>query len=85
MVAEEAAILSHRLDTLLAEAERLETQLVVQSNTSAAQTVAYFALELRIARRSLAALLPALPMPPFRPVLLAGREHDLTAPRAGPA
>lgn len=83
---EQAAILSHRLDTLLAEAERLESGLLAEGQDVTARDVACFALELRLARRSLNALLPAFDPPPLRSLTsVGGREHSLTAPRSGPA
>lgn len=83
---EQAAILSHRLDTLLAEADRLESELLAEGQDITARDVACFALELRLARRSLAALLPAFEPTPLRSLTsIVGRERHLTAPRAGPA
>lgn len=82
---DQAAILSHRIDTLIAETERFESELLAEGNTNAAQTATCFALELRLARRSLAVLLE--PSPPFRPLasITGGRHHPLTVPHAGPA
>jgi hypothetical protein len=84
MLAEQAALLSHRLDTLLAEADRLESELLAEGNDITARDIACFALELRLARRSLAALLPTFDPTTPRTLALVGR-NDLTAPRAGPA
>lgn len=83
---EQAAILSHRLDTLVAEAERLESELLAEGQDVTARDVACFVLELRLARRSLNALLPAFDPPPLKSLAAGGRrELHLTAPRAGPA
>lgn len=86
MVAEQTALLSHRLDTLIAEADRLESELLTEGNDITARDLQCFALELRLARRSLAALLPTFDSPTSpRTLALVGRTDRLTAPRAGPA
>lgn len=83
MMAEQAAILSQRLDTLLSEADRLESQLLAEGQDVTARDIACFALELRLARRSLSVLLPAFDPTAPRTLALVGR-NGLTAPRAGP-
>lgn len=72
MVAEQAAILSQRLDVLLDEAERLEVELLAGGDRTHARDVACFAVDLHLARRCLSALLRDLEPPsPFRPLQLA--------------
>lgn len=72
MVAEQAAILSQRLDVLLGEASRLETELLANGDYMTARDLACFALDLRLARRSLTALLHDLQPPtPLRPLAVS--------------
>jgi hypothetical protein len=71
MVAEQAAILSQRLDVLLAEAGRLETELLTVGDYTTARDLACFALDLRLARRSLTALLHDLQPTPLRPLAVS--------------
>lgn len=74
---EEVAILSQRLDVLVAEAERLHTNLDVTGLHNEARDVFAFALELRLARRTLSTLIAALnPSNPTRPLSLV--THDRT-------
>lgn len=72
-MAEQTAILSHRLDTLVAEADRLESELLAEGQDVTARDVACFALELRLARRSLVALLTTMDSPPSPLRLARGR------------
>lgn len=87
MTHEQLAILSHRLDTLVFEADRLESELLGEGNDVTARDVACFSLELRLARRSLTTMLPVIEPTPLRSLASVGggRERHLTVPRPGPA
>lgn len=84
MIHEQLAILTQRLDAMLAEVDRLESVELAEGNDITAHDIAYVALELRLARRSLASILPALDPTPLRSLASIG-GRDLTAPRAGSA
>lgn len=85
MIQEQLAILSQRLDVMLAEADRLESILLAEGNDVTARDIACVALELRLARRSLASILPVIDPTPLRSLASVGGRDHLTAPRAGPA
>jgi len=83
-MAEQAALLAHRLDTLLSETLRYESELLVEGNDITARDIQCFGLQLQLARHILASLLPTFDSTTPRTLALVGRT-DLTAPRAGPA
>lgn len=76
---EQAAILSQRLDALVAEAERIYTELDVSGLRNEARDIFAVALELRLARRSLSQLIAAWTTPtPTRPLSLVA-HHGTSA------